>query len=273
MDAQTRHSLQQNELAEALQNLRDLGSHPQTRNWIIAIATVIILYSGWKLWSWSAYNTRTGAWADLDAALLGEGEAEQTIANLRNITRDGATESVRTAARLRLASLLVNQATDEAPGERLNEAAALLSTIADDPNNVAAYRAVSLFKLGTVHESLFEMDEARSAYERLTQDPMLAASPYGAVAQERLDTLDTIEQVEFTAGNKPGAVESVIPGLPPGVNPAELDLSTSNDNPGPPLEIDLKPNQSTGTPPDAPASDPSPSADDPPAIPSSEDPQ
>ena len=57
MDADTRHQLKQNELAEALGRLRD-WDNPSTRYTLMGLLVIVVLFASWK---WFGYTHRRGA--------------------------------------------------------------------------------------------------------------------------------------------------------------------------------------------------------------------
>ena len=75
MDADTRHQLKQNELAETLSKLRDF-SDKRTLTWLAVIVAIALVYAGYRYWSWQHE--------------VGVTEAYQTLANARGSVADAS---------------------------------------------------------------------------------------------------------------------------------------------------------------------------------------
>ncbi len=202
MDADTRHQLKTNELGEMLDQL----VHLRDRRVIYGIAAVtlaILLYVSYRVWSWSARAAVESGWAALQQVdstdpALGDAPLDQ----LRQIAGSTANEALSATTRLRLAEALhARGASGDAA--KLNEARAELEAITSG-GGPAVIRAAAMYQLAAVFESMREMDQARATYDRLTQNPEFAGSPFVSLAGSRRESLDRV----------PRSI-TMNPGLPP----------------------------------------------------------
>jgi hypothetical protein len=222
MDADKRHQLRTNELADALASLRDLKS-PHFIYAGAALAVILIGVAGWLGWRYSQRVTAERDWKRLtdSCADLAGGQADliaQAQAELRAMIQARTTPVVRGYARLELARSRVTQGMTQ-PEERqaaFAEAVSLLEELRGDPEVPAQLDAAGTFLLASTHESLRQLDRAKELYRALAEDARYAGSPYQDLAEMRLADVDTLgTPVVFTPGDPP-------PPPPPATQPMTL---------------------------------------------------
>lgn len=210
MDADTRHQLKQNELAEALSKLRDLRD-PRilaTAGVIVVILLAVLVWYGWRA---SQQATLERGWArlsDIAANLSGADPSAVTAAQgeLRTLLQETSSPSVAGYARLALARSRYDQGMLQ-PEERqaaFNEAITLLEQIRADSATRTDLDAAAAFLLASTYESTRQFDKARQLYQTLKDDTRYAGLPYGALSADRLATLDDLtDPIAFTPGEAP----------------------------------------------------------------------
>lgn len=222
MDATKRHQLKQNELAEALARLRHLDS-PATRFGLLALAVVLAVIGGWKLWGYRRAHTIFQEWqryAALDARLPPASPQPDgaTVDELSGLAADASTPALAAAARLRLARYHIDQAerNPDRRGEELRRAATLLEQTVGQPDTPASLAAAARFALATAYESLRELDKARATYQSLVDErERYAGSPVIDLADRRLQTLGELAAaVELRPGEPPPPPPPVVDGPP-----------------------------------------------------------
>ena len=217
MDAETRHQLKTNELAEWLSSIS--LSDRRTQLWIGILLIVVLGYTAWRVNAWQKQTLLDQQWATLAqvSAELTQPTSE-TFDRARQLIRDAKDPTLAMLARLRLASALIREAGANADDPYLTEAASLLQTIVDDPSVPAQIRAAALYELGTVHETRRELDAARKCYQQLIDEKAFAGIPYVDLARGRLDSLDELaEPIQFLPGEPPPATQ---PATQPATAPA-----------------------------------------------------
>lgn len=210
MDADTRHQLKQNELAEALGKLRD-WDNPSNRYLILAIALLVILFAAWKAWSYSEQHAREVAsrqLGDIQMALqAGEPSTVATaVADLRALIADASDPGIAGAARLRLASFRHNEGLmkPDTREEAFAEAARLYDEVIHTRGIPASIEATATFGLATVYESMRKFDEAKALYDKLQEEPRFRGSPYVLMATERVQNFDELrEPITLASGAPP----------------------------------------------------------------------
>jgi predicted negative regulator of RcsB-dependent stress response len=208
MDADTRHQLKQNELAEALQKLRLLDDRRIT----IALGVVIVLlvvYAGYRLWQNSSRAAVDRAWQSL-TELQGRLDAltpdPTALADLRTLIANSPDQTLTGYAKLCLAAELNRTAIrDTARREPLlSEAEQELKTVIDSAAGKPPLQAAALFALASTHESQRRLADARALYQRLVDSQQFDGSPYKPIAEERLADLDQLATaIVFTPGDPP----------------------------------------------------------------------
>jgi hypothetical protein len=210
MDADTRHQLKTNELAEVLATLRDL-KNPRFLYPAGAVALVAIAVLAWLSWRYSQRLTAERDWerlgrisldlSDPDASRVAAAQSEA-----RALLQERTAAHVRGYARLELARSLVAQGMAQ-PDQRaaaFDEAVRLLEQTRSDPAAPPLLNASSTFLLATTCESQYQFDRAKQLYQSLADDTRSVGSPYKALAEDRLTSLDTLTKpVVFTPGEPP----------------------------------------------------------------------
>jgi uncharacterized protein (UPF0147 family) len=280
MKADERHQLKQNELAEALAQLRDWNS-PTTRYTLLVLALVAIAFGAWRVWAYHQRHTLEQGWQRLgtiEMTLSGKDQAAAAGAasELRALIQETSDPGLQGYARLRLARERVQEAFSK-PEERqaaFAEAVQILEQIIHGPNTPASLEAAASFALGSTHECLAtvepasrqsQLDKAAELYQKITQEPRFKGTPYPTLAAERLKTMATLLKtaIAFTAGPAP-AGESV--GMPmPGaqkMTPEQIQAFLNQRQSGTPAPGPVGP---PPPPPTEPPGQPSPPPGDPPA--------
>lgn len=219
MDAETRHQLKTNELAEALEKLKDFNS-PWVKYPLIAAAILLVAWVGWSSWKSAQSRALATACKQFDelSAQVGDPNDPNYPAALNALTAfaDSQTNpSVAGYARLRLARVHADRAMLNVAerAKSLDEAKALCAKVVDDPATPPPLRAAASFALASIHESLVVADdanrdahlaEARKLYDQITQEPKFSGSPYIALAKDRLSSLDQLKtRIAFVPGDSP----------------------------------------------------------------------
>jgi predicted negative regulator of RcsB-dependent stress response len=212
MDAQTRHQLKQNELAEALDKMRD-WDNPTTRYTLVGVLAIVVIFGGWNLWSWSREQSLAQDWQrfgqiqnDLNSAEVTT--ADSAINDLRSLISDTGQPALEAAARLRLGRVLVDQAFVE-PEQReakLNEAIEVLEAVRSAGSTPPSIGSPARFLLATAYESAGKFDQASGIYEELKGEARFTGSPYVRLAERRLEDIDEVSRpVAMAAGTNPNA--------------------------------------------------------------------
>lgn len=204
MDADTRHQLRQNELAEALAKLRDY-TDKRTLAWLAVIIAIALGYAGYRYWRWrQGIQLAQGyeALSSVDALDASLGEAP--LAQLRQLIAEASQPGLVALARLELAQGL------EVRGERAEDAAKLaeakseyqrIVAMADAPAHV---KAAALYRLGMVYETERDFVKARETFTTLSSDSRFEGSPQQQRATQRLGLLAELAvPVRFKPGAKP----------------------------------------------------------------------
>src|SRR5262245_18729244 len=191
MDAEERHELKTNELANALLKLKE-WSDKYLNTVLTIVAAVALVWAGYRFWSWRRENAVHAAWAEVSRANIRDLTAgDAPLDQLRRVITDAPEPTVAAIARVRLAAGLVQRA-DEAGGEaRLSEAASELRNVVS--SGVAdSLKAAALFKLAAIYESQRDLKAARETYNQLINSPQFDALPFKSLAEDRLKTLDEL---------------------------------------------------------------------------------
>lgn len=203
MDAEQRHELKTNELANLLLKLKD-WSDKYLNSVLTIIAVAALAWAGYRFWSWRQENAVHAAWAEVSRANIRDLTAgDAPLDQLRRVAKDAPDSTVAAIARIRLAAGLMQRA-DEAGGEvRLSEAATELRTVIGSAVS-DSLKAAALFKLGSVSEGQRDLKAAREAYQQLVSTPQYDSLPFKTMAEDRLKTLDDLAvRVEFLPGAAP----------------------------------------------------------------------
>jgi hypothetical protein len=214
MDARTRHELKQNELAEALAQLRNLND-PRLRVGLLVVLGLAVVVAGVLWWRYNQSRTVEQSWKtlyELTADAGGEDvvAAEQAATGLRDLISKGGDPTVMGFAKLQLASVRVQQAlmrADQRPAG-FQEAVTLLTEIRSAPGTPTPLFAAATFALASALESLHEFDQARTLYTALANEERFAGLLYKSLATERLAGLDDLKAaINFFPGGPPHTVE------------------------------------------------------------------
>ncbi|MFH1746702.1 MAG: hypothetical protein ABIG44_06610 [Planctomycetota bacterium] len=258
MDAEKRHQLKTNELAQALSKIKDFGGDSTMRYWLLAIVVVIVAFLAYRMWG-SMHSAQLAAgWQSLsEINTLPGSELAAAVENLRNVATGTTDKALIASARIRLGAVLRRQAETQSDNRQslLAESATVLQQAVDDPDTPAPLAATAAFSLATTCESLshYEPDrlnQAQELYRQLVDEPRYAGTPFTIMAEGRLENFaDLHEKIDF------------LPGAPP---PVGADAPSSE-----PLPVTSAPaTQPAATPattpisaplPDPPASQPAPS--------------
>jgi hypothetical protein len=250
MDADTRHQLKSNELADMLASLKDLKK-PQYLYPGLAVLAVVVAVVAWYGWRYSQRVAAEQDWQRLDRIVtsLTFGDASAVSgaqSELRAMLQDKLPPSVLGYARIELARSRAEQGLAQAT-ERpaaFEDAAKLLEEVRSDPACPPMQQAEATFLLASTYESLRQFDRAKETYESLVQDARYAGSPYKGLAEQRLTDIDQVSKpIAFNPGEAPPppppATQSTIlspdmMGPPAGPTAAPMRLTPLSHPPGQP---------------------------------------
>lgn len=218
MDADTRHQLKTNELADALNRLRD-WNNPSTRAWVLGVVAVVLLLIAWRAWSVARTSAAEQKWqqfGDVQERLASQNETERAAAlsELRTLINAESGTSLGGYARLLLARVRYGEGLEK-PDQRstaFQEAATLLDEILGGAP-IPPVEAAASFARASVHESQAaidsaardqHLDAARKLYQHLVDDARFEGSPFVSRARQRLDSMDALKDpVTLLPGNPP----------------------------------------------------------------------
>jgi len=204
MDADTRHQLKQNELAEALGKMVDLNDK-RTVVWIAVILAAALCYAGYKYVDWRSrvqqiQNAQALTQINVRDAAMGEAP----LTSLRELIAKAKDPGLIALARLQLAEGLETRGLEPDGASKLIEAEQEYQKVVNMSGAPAAVKAPALYRLGILGETKRDFAAAREMYTLLSSDARYAGSPYVGQAMQRLEMLDELAQpVAFTPGNKP----------------------------------------------------------------------
>lgn len=226
MDADTRHSLKQNELAEALSKI-DFHDK-RLLSWLGVIVLVAVVYGGVKVWGWQSRRAADADWDTLAmiapaSANLGDAPIDQ----LRGLVSSNSGPSAEAIARLRLVRHLWSRAHG-AVGPWTEEAMRELQAVRNSPDVPAPLRAAALFMTGKLHETQREFDQAARCYGELKSSSEFAGSPFVQMAELRAEGLGELRE---TVVFQPGLAPLVLPQAPPASAPAPEVGAPSDSQP------------------------------------------
>jgi predicted negative regulator of RcsB-dependent stress response len=203
MDAEQRHELKTNELANFLLKLKE-WSDKYLNTVLTIVAVAALAWAGYRFWSWRQENAVHAAWAEVSRANIRDLTAgDAPLDQLRRVIAEAPDPTVAAIARIRLATGLVQRAGEAGGEARLSEAATELRNVVNS-GEADSLKGAALFKLATVSEGQRDMKAAREAYETLINNPQYAALPFKTLAEDRIKTLDEIAaRVEFLPGAAP----------------------------------------------------------------------
>ncbi len=246
MDAETRHHLKTNELAEALSKVRSV-SDEKLLPWLIGIVVILLAFLGVRWWNGAQEAKQVNEWSELNRVNVA-GAGPQALEPLEQLANEGLTPGVRHAAMLKIGQeslrLALTREIDRA--QLLKSAENALDRLLKEKNVAPTIAASAKFVLATVYESQARPDEAETLYNELKTDA--PGTPFAIMAESRLGTM---EQARVTVEFLPG---SPLPDLP--------IIESAPDGSGP--RIEATPIVPAPTPEPA-AETPDPAAETPPA--------
>jgi len=218
MDADTRHELKQNELAEALARLRNLRD-PGFLYSAIALGLIVVGVIIWYGWRYSQQRHLEDVSRRLveaqDALFSREGtRVAGAQEDLRGLIKQAKEPDLAAAARLLLARAHYDQAMS-APEQRVagfEEAARLLEEIRQDTRINAVLDAAATYLLANTYESLWRIDEAKQLWTRLAEDNRYVGTPYKDLARDRLADLAELAPVAMQPGAPPAPTTAEVSG-------------------------------------------------------------
>jgi hypothetical protein len=208
MDADTRHQLRQNELAEALSKIWDLSDR-RSLTWLGVIVVIALAYAGYKYWGWRQQADLIQA----ERVLSSLNPADPSLGNapldqLRRLIAENSDPGLLGRARLLLAQGLEARGLGADGAEKLQQAERVYQEILAMPQAPAAVKAPATYRLGILYETRRDFESARKTYTSLSTDSGLAGSPFTKLAEARLESLDELSKpVEFEAGVRPLSTE------------------------------------------------------------------
>ena len=232
MDADKRHQLKQNELAEALTRLRDFND-PRFIYAVVALVAIGLGVLGYYGWQYSRRHALEQGWQRLASTTSGLATDDETrLASaqdeLRSMIQDTKDPALAGYARLELATSRITQAFRQ-PTQRkaaFEEAATLLEQIRRDPQCPPLLDAAATFALASTYESLDQFDKAKELYQTLIDEQRYQGFAYKNVAAERLSNIDKLKApVAFVPGTPPP------PASQPEVAGPPITLSTDGPQP------------------------------------------
>ncbi|MGE3181076.1 MAG: tetratricopeptide repeat protein [Phycisphaerae bacterium] len=273
MDAETRHALKQNDLAEALTHVKDYAADPSVRRWISAIVLLILVFVAFRVWRWSARSSAEAEWAAFGNVMqFVRSEPEKAITGLQDLIESSSNHNLRAAAHLLYANVRTDQIFQE-PAKATTyaeQAVSGLKAVINDRSVAKEYVVAAHYKLAGVYETLGKIDEARQQYEAITNDSRFAGSPYMELANEKLSSLDELARLpEFLPGTAPAPEPPSGPAGPSATfTPPMEDAATLNDGAISP-DMSTMPEATEDEKADSPSDAPS-SSDDPADVPANE---
>lgn len=252
MDAQTRHAMKQNELAEAISSLGDSLKSGSFQRWSVLVLLGLAALVAWRVWSWTSARAKDQAWADLMATLRSTSEPDRLIQALREHVDTNGDPQQAAAARLILANLLMERGLEEPARtqERTAEAANVLAPVAMDSKLAAQFVAPAMYRLASASETLGKFEDARRYYQQLVDDQRFDGSPYRKQAADRMKDLDSVAKIgDFLAGMPPAAsqaagMESSTPIGPEPIVPSVESSADETPSPTPASEPAAAPQSS-----------------------------
>jgi hypothetical protein len=240
MDADTRHQLKQNELAEALRKLVAFSDR-RTTAWIVVILVIALAYCVYKFWGWRQEVQLievAQALTKVNAADASMGDAP--LAQLRQLIGENRQPGLVALARLKLAGGLEARGKDADGAAKLAEAEAQYREIIGMSDALLAVKAPALYRLGIICESKRDFEQARELYTTLSRNPSYQGSPFVGLAETRVERLDELAvPVVFEPGMNPAPPpEPAAPPAQPTMRPVTITDQTGQ---APPLPVSRKP--------------------------------
>jgi hypothetical protein len=230
MDAETRHHLKQNELAQALGKLRSLDT--STVLTLLAVLAVIVFIIGYRAYSSYAAGQTATEWSEMFALNpLAPETGRADLEQLRQIAQERS-DRLGAVAGMRAASMMLYDALEgsENAADKVSEARQLVSPIvensADYPSAIAG---PAHFLAARLCETQRDFAAAREHYNTLLTE-RFAGNPLQRRAEANLETLDELQEpVELVAGAPP-APPTPAASPPPMVGPPTETPDTAPGN-------------------------------------------
>ena len=236
MKAEHRHELQTNALADWVAGSAE-KARPYTPLILVGIAALAIVVGILSYLNSAERNSKAAAAYAYISAMLNEGigDLQATVTDYRG-TDVGVLAQIQVADRL-LTSASNDLFTNKAAGRENLQKAAEAFTLARDETRDPMLRSWALFGLGQAHESLGDLEKARSDYQQLLKD--YPNSSLAAAARKNLEQLNQPAIKEFydwfakQEPRPPAADPSTgIPGLKPSFDikdpqPGDIRLPTN----------------------------------------------
>ena len=250
MDADTRHQLKQNDLAEALARIRDF-SDKRTLAWIAVIVIVGLGYAGYRYVAWQNARALTAAYQSLANArttISDPSRGDAALSRLRQLISENEDPKLVAWSRLQLGAALSARAEGDDAATKLEQAEGEFQAVLQLPVDKRLFKAPARYRLGLLYETKRDFTRAREMYADLERDPEYDGSPFVELAKERLQKLDELAiAVKFEPGVKP------LPETPEEPEPASEPVAASEAPLEPVLEIDELANAPPQQPVDQPA--------------------
>ena len=236
MDAEKRHQLKTNELAETLGKLRDFGGDTQTRLWLIVLVVLIAAVVGYRAWGHIRSQRLTESW--MEWSEMGGGQQSdpaKVVSDLQGLINNTSDRTLVAAGHIRMAKALRSQAAQN-PGNQealLNESITLLKEVINDTEIPAVLVAAATYSLGTSHESLRQFDQATQAYQSLIGNERFAGIEFAKFAADRLETIAELPIAPpFEPGLPPSLQSTTQPAaIPPAPVPESTTQPTAAETP------------------------------------------
>ena len=216
MDADSRHDLKKNELAEMLSNFRFFTSD-RGRYVTLAVLAVVVLFVGYRVWRWNSVRAGEESWsAIMEAVVPNTPDGTDGLDSLRQIASSTGDATIRAWADYRLGCGLLRQAnSDETKREQyLPDCIEVLKRVSGVSSTPSSIAAAAEFGLANAYELRRDFEQAKTTYQAIIDNEKYAGSPYQALAGRRVETVDDLNvTVTFTPGEPPAPVPppSLIP--------------------------------------------------------------
>ncbi len=206
MDAQTRHELKQNELQQMLSGFGFLKTETG-RNVTLAVIAIVVLYGGYRLWSWNSGRSAFQSWTALMSTNVPNAiDGAADLGALREIVSSAGDARLRAWAELRLGCGLLRQANFD-PTKReqyTNDAVEVLEQLSSAAGTPATIAAAAEFAMANAYEMQRNFEQAKATYQAIADNERYAGSPYQTLAGERAESIDDLTTaVIFTPGAAP----------------------------------------------------------------------
>ncbi len=216
MDADRRHDLEENDLAESTVAIVD-RLRPHLRTIALAVGAVAVALGVWTVVSSQQAASRAESW-DACMAALSEGNSERLTDVIRRYPGSAAAQW----SQLMMADAAIGEGTQllfadrDRARQRLDSAVGIYSgLLAERPRGLIAERAV--FGLAKARESLGQLEEARRGYEAVVAD--YPESAVRGIAENRITALSresTRQWYDWFDGWKPAPPKPAEPPAPAG---------------------------------------------------------